>query len=189
MTDLKQFTGVDESFFDLDRENHLARIHLSFDTPDDLFERNVKAKLPLLSGDFMDWILRALDYVPGDFRLDIRVHFDDMAGFSESELAEICKKNLLLETKTRLRKIKRQNRLALLLCAVGLVFILAYILLGALWKSESTARQVLDFVLEIAATVPFWGAADIFFIDGAERRQNAVRFTRKFGGISFGEKE
>jgi len=84
-------------------------------------------------------------------------------------MEDICRKNILLETKTRNRIAHDHNRLALNLCLTGVIFILLSIWINSIWKEESILRDIVAYVLDIAATVPFWAAIEIYFIDNSER--------------------
>ena len=108
-----------------------------------------------------------------------------MEGYSEECLEEIFRKNIMLALQIRLQKARRQNRLALILCVVGLVFILLSSWLRRLWMEEGTVRDIVFFILNIIATVPFWGAMDIFLVDGSERRKTAADISKRFDSISF----
>jgi len=46
-------------------------------------------------------------------------------------------------------------------------------------------KEVIMFFLEILATVPFWGAADIFFVANNENRQALKGLKKRFQSISF----
>ena len=84
-------------------------------------------------------------------------------------MEDICRKNILLETKTRNRIAYDHNRLALNLCLTCVIFILLSIWINSIWKEESILRDIVAYVLDIAATVPFWAAIEIYFIDNSER--------------------
>lgn len=181
--------GIEKEFFDFDEENRIAHIRLEFERPEKIFDLNAVTKTPMMSDDFIEWITRSFEIVPDDYQLDIRIFFDEMGGHGEEELAEICKKNILLETKTHRRKARRQNLLALSLCALGLVFVLLSIGINLMWKDGGVIKEIIAFVMEIAATVPFWSAADIYFVQGGERRRNVANFINRFHAITFHKKE
>lgn len=181
--------GIESDFFELDTENKIAHIRLDFDTPSEIFDQNAVTKTPVMGEDFLNWTIRSFDSVPNDYKLDIRVYFNNLEEYREDELAEICKKNILLETVIYRRKAGQLNRLALSLCALGLVFVLASIGVNVWWDSDSIAKQIIAFIMEIAATVPFWSAVDIYFVKNGEKRRNAVNFARRFHNITFYKKE
>ena len=185
----KKLLSIHEDFFRLDKEAKLARIDLAFDSSSDIFTPAVQSEIPILSEDFITWLFSAFDYLPDKYRLDITVFFNDMEGFSEESLKEIFRKNIMLALRIHAQKAHRQNRLALTLCVTGLVFILASVLLGQLWTEESTVHDIVLSVLDIVATVPFWGAMEIYLIDGSERRKTAANIRKRFNSISFRRKE
>ena len=181
--------NIDYEFFALDQEKKIARIQLDYGNPDEIIDTAVNTKTPKMSDGFLGRISRSFEYVPDDYQLDIQIFFDDLDGYSEENLADICKKNVLLETKMHRRNAQRQNRLALSLCGLGLILVLASIGINLWWAGDSIAKQIVTFVLEIAATVPFWSAADIYFVQGGERRRNVANFVRRFHSITFHKKE
>ena len=181
----KKLLSIHEDFFRLDKEAKLARIDLAFDSSSDIFTPAVQSEIPILSEDFITWLFSAFDYLPDKYRLDITVFFNDMEGFSEESLKEIFRKNIMLALRIHAQKAHRQNRLALTLCVTGLVFILASVLLGQLWTEESTVHDIVLSVLDIVATVPFWGAMEIYLVEGSERRKITENITKRFRSISF----
>lgn len=187
--DGKALLSIHEDFFVLDKEAKLARIDLAFDSLSDIFSPAVQANIPILNEEFTAWLFSAFDAVPDKYKLDITVSFNDMEGYSEESLKEIFRKNILLALRVRGQKTHRQNRLALTLCILGLVFILATVLLGQVWTEESTVRDIVFFILDIVATVPFWGAMEVYLIDGSERRKTAANIRKRFNSISFRQKE
>ena len=187
--DGKALLSIHEDFFVFDKEAKLARIDLAFDSLSDIFSPAVQANIPILNEEFTAWLFSAFDAVPDKYKLDITVSFNDMEGYSEESLKEIFRKNILLALRVRGQKTHRQNRLALTLCIIGLVFILATVLLGQVWTEESTVRDIVFFILDIVATVPFWGAMEVYLIDGSERRKTAANIRKRFNSISFRQKE
>ena len=77
---------------------------------------------------------------------------------------------------------------ALYLCLTGVVCILLSIWVNNIWKDESTLRDIVVYVLDIAATVPFWAAMEIYFIDNKERRRRLLDLKKRFAGIEFHSK-
>ena len=185
----KAFMSIHEDFFQLDKENKLARIDLAFDRPSDIFTQTVQAGIPVLSREFLAWLMNAFDYIPDRYKLDISVSFSDMEGYSEGRLEEIFRKNLLLELRVLGQKRHRRNRLALILCAIGIAFILLTAWLNRLWTNEGTVKDIVLFTLDVASTVPFWGAMNIYLVEGSEKRKTAANIRKRFNSISFCRKD
>ena len=181
----KALMSIHEDFFDLDKKKKRARIDLAFDRPSDIFSRTVQAGIPVLSREFLAWLMNAFDYIPDRYKLDISVSFSDQEGYSEERLEEIFRKNILLELRILGQKARRRNRLVLILCLTGLLFILLTTWLARLWTDEGTGRDIVFFILDIVATVPFWGAMDIYLVEGSEKRRTAANIRKRFNSISF----
>ena len=184
----KAFMSIHDDFFQLDKQKKLARIDLEFHAPSEIFSSTVQAGIPVLSGDFLTRLYNAFDFIPDRYKLDISVLFSDLEGYSEERLEEIFRKNMMLELRILGQKARRRNRLVLLLCAIGLAFILLTAWLNRLWADEGTVKNIVFFILDIVATVPFWGAMDIYLVEGSERRKTAANIRKRFSSISFHRK-
>ena len=95
----------------------------------------------------------------------------------------------MLVLRIQSQKARRRNRLVLILCAIGLVFVLLSVWLDRLWTNEGTVKNIIFFILNIVATVPFWGAMDIYLVKGSEKRKTAANIRKRFNSISFQRKE
>ena len=183
--DKKECRDLEKEFFDLDDENKIVHLQRNFERPSEIFDLNAFTKTPVMNHEFIEWLTSLFDYVPKKYKLDITVYFDDLEEFNENELGEICRQNILLEMKIQNRKAVRQNKLALGLCGIGILMILIYFSLDFMWGSEGAVKTIIMFVLEILATVPFWGAADIFFVGNGEQRETVRGFKKRFHTITF----
>ena len=181
----KEFMSIHEDFFSLDKQEKRARIDLAYPSPSEIISQTVRTGTPLLSEEFLSRLLAAYDDIPDRYKLDISVTFNDLEEYSEEQLKEIFRKNMLLNLRILNQKARRQNRLVLVLCAIGLVFILLSVWLDRLWTEESTFRNIAFFFMDIVATVPFWGAMDIYLVEGSKRRKNVANIRKRFNSISF----
>ena len=184
----KQYLNIEDEFFELDHEQKTAMIRMEYEKPGDIIEPSAATKTPRLSDDFIEDLINTFDYLPLKYKLHIQVAFDDLDGYSEEQMEDICQKNLMLETKTRYREARGHNRLAIYLCLAGIVCILLSIWVNNIWTEESTLREIVVYVLDIAATVPFWAAMEIYFIDNSERRRKLLNLKKRFAGIEFHRK-
>ena len=186
---IKDYNSIEEAFFELDHENKTAFVRMEYEKPGDILEEGMKTRMPRMSMSFFEMVISLFDYIPDKYKLNIQVAFDDPEGYTGEQLEQICRRNVEMELKTSRRVASRRNRLALLLCGTGLGFILLSILISNLWQDGSTAKDIVAFVLDIAATVPFWGAMEIFFIDSRERRKKITNIRKRFHGITFSRKD
>ena len=144
----KTFLSIHEDFFELDQKEKRARLELAFDSPSDIFAQTVHAGIPVLSGEFLALLMDSFDYIPDRYKLDISVSFNDLGEYSEERLEEIFRKNLMLELRILGQKMRRRNRLVLVLCATGLAFVLLNVWLGRLWTDEGTVKDIVFFILD-----------------------------------------
>ena len=184
----KEFLSIYGDFFRLDKQEKTARIDLEFRAPSEIFSSTVQTGIPLMSEEFLTWLYNAFDFIPDRYKLDISVFFTDMEGYSETSLEEIFRKNMMLALRILSQKAHRRNRLVLILCMIGLVFILLSTWLNRLWVNEGTVKDIVFFIMDIVATVPFWGALDIYLVEGSERRKTAANIRKRFNSISFHRK-
>ena len=185
----KALMSIHDDFFRLDKEKKLARIDLDFHAPSEIFSSTVQAGTPMMSEEFLTWLFNTFDFIPDRYKLDISVYFSDLEGYSEERLEEIFRKNILLSLRILGQKARRRNRLVLILCMTGLVFILLTAWLNRLWTNEGTVKDIAFFILDIVATVPFWGAMDIYLVEGSERRRTVANIRKRFNSISFHRKD
>lgn len=180
---------IEEEFFELDHERKTALLRFEYERPEDIFDSGAVRNIPMVSRDFLDKLIGAFDCIPSKYKLDIRIVFDDMQGYSEEQLMEIFQKNILLGVKIAFRVTRRQNRLALALFMTGVFFVLLSIWFNHTFTDDGVFREIVSYILDIAATVPFWGAMEVFFIDNREKKQTAVNIARRFHGITFEQKD
>ena len=177
--------SIHEDFFELDKQERRARIDLEYQSPSEVFSPVVQAGITVMSEEFFAQLFNAFDLVPDRYKLDISVSFSDMEGYSEESLEGIFRKNLMLTLRILSQKTRRRNRLVLILCGVGLAFVLLTTWLNRLWTDGGTGKDIVFFLLNIVATVPFWGAMDIYLVKGGQRRRTAANIRKRFNSISF----
>ena len=183
------FLSIHDDFFQLDKQNKQARIDLEFHAPSEIFSSAVRAGVPMMSEEFLARLIDSFDYIPDKYKLNICVSFSDMEGTNEDRLDEIFRKNLMLVLRILSQKTRRRNRRVLILCTIGFVFILLTAWLNRLWTEEGTVKEIVFFMLDIVATVPFWGAVNIYLVEGSERRRTAANIRKRFNSISFRRKD
>ena len=181
----KVIQSIEADFFEMDEENKSACLHMAYERPSEIMEPNVATKTPMMTDDFVEWIVSALAMAPEKSKVSIDVAFDDLDGWSEAELADVCRKNLYLRTKARARVAKKHNMLALSMCLTGIAFIILLIFLGRTLSEESALNEFLLYALDIVATVPFWCAMEIHFIDNKENRRVVFNVLKRFGAVTF----
>lgn len=185
----KNYLSIEKEFFEMDEENKTALIRMEFQSPDEIIKSGTISKTPMMTDEFLDDVVGMFDLVPDTYHLDLRMVFDEMGGYTKEQMTQIFDKNILLITKSRNRIAHRHNMLALYMFGIGVLLILLFVWLSNIWTKESQARTIAEFILEIVATVPFWAAMEIYFIDNSERRRTLMNLKRRFHRIKFVTKD
>lgn len=180
---------IEEEFFPLDRQTRAATFRLTYKSPDEIVDPNHATTQPMLTQDFLLTMEEAFDLIPEKYKVKIDVAFDDLAGWDPAELSDICRCNLLLRTKMYYQKARSHNLLAGCMCIVSLFFIILSALLSRVWNDGGFLNSVVFFFLDIVATVPFWCATEIYFVDNKEHRRRAAGLVRRYEMTVFHQKE
>lgn len=184
---LKNMTSIEDEFFEIDKQNNLADIVLNFEKPSDIFDINYGSKLPVLSDDFLDWINSAFRIIPHKYKIRLEVCFEDMEGYDAAELEVIFAKNILLEYRSQVSARKKEKHLAWSLIGAGTLLLLATIFLSVFWTNDGIYREIIMYVLDIAATVSYWEALTILIVKRKEDFGNRKDLISRFAAISFHE--
>lgn len=185
----KNYLSIEKEFFEMDDENKTALIRMEFQSPDEIIKSGTISKTPMMTDEFLDDVVGMFDLVPDTYHLDLRMVFDEMGGYTKEQMTQIFDKNIMLITKSHHRVAYRHNMLALTMVGIGILLILLFVWISKIWTEESEARSIAEFILEIVATVPFWAAMEIYFIDNSERRRTLMNLKRRFHRIEFVTKD
>lgn len=188
MMDGKRFKNIEKEFFEIDEESKIAYMHLSFSSPKELFDSNALTKKPMLNDEFMDWLKTSFEYAPRRCKIELTISFNEMDGYSEDSLQDIFMDNLMLEGKKNLNVTIRKNKIAFGLVGLGLFLLVGMIIMLSLWKEGGVAKEIISYVLDIAATVTFWEALNILIVENKEKRDIRKSLSKKFSKVSFVKK-
>ena len=186
---IKSIENIENEFFELDHDNKIANMYLSFNKPSDIFDNNAITKTKVLSDDFIEWIKCSLMYAPRKYKINLHVEFDDMEEYSSEELKDIFIKNTMLEAKRSFHSTITMNKIAISLIIIGIILFGIMLSVNLLWKSESVAKQIISYVMDIGTTVTFWEALTILIVQNKERGDLTKDLLRKFGKIEFMKKD
>ena len=186
---LKQAKDIEKEFFDFDQDEPVVHLQMEFQNPGEIFDQSIKTNVPRMNDDFIDRVIGMFELIPQKYKLDFRIVFDDLEEYDEDQLAEISKKNILLAKEIMEQRVRRDNSLAISLCVTGLLFMLVSIYAGRFWTDGGAAGEIVSFILDILATVPFWGAMEVFLIDNRRRRRTTADLAKRFCAITFYKKQ
>lgn len=182
---LRDYEHIENEFFGID--GGTAKVRLHFEKPDEVFDANCLSKTPVLNDDFDEWLQSAFEMVPSKYKLALEISFDDMDGYTQEQLSEIFRKNLLLSARTIGQSVRKRDRLAVGLISAGLIAFIVMMLISRLWEAESLWHEVFFYFLDIATTVLFWEAAGILLVENREHRIKAKAYRERFASIRFCE--
>lgn len=184
----KTLRDIESEFFELDHEKKLVFMRLEFAKSSDIMDTNAITKIPVLSDDFIEWIIAAFQYAPRGYRIDLDISFDDLEGYQEDDLKDVFFKNMLLEAKRHMKDTLKKNHIAFGLIAIGSILLISMILLLGLWQDGGIAKEIISYIFDIATTVTFWEAMTILIVETKQKRDLCFDFIHRFGGIAFHKK-
>ncbi len=184
----KELDTIEEEFVKIDKETNTACIQLEFEKPGDLFADSINAKIPMMTDEFLNMIVESVLQISDKYKVRFDVSFDDMEEWDEDSLAENFRKNILLMMKITHTEEEENNRLAAIMALTGIAFILILQFVNRTWSDGSYLCDLVSYMLDIVATVPFWGAMDIYFIGNRERREKVANVSKRFDSITFHKK-
>ena len=183
-----EIKNINKEFFDVDEEKKEVSVVLEYEKPSDIFDQKAITKIPMLSDDFVSWLQESFEYAPRDHKINLDIAFDDMDGYSEEELQNILKKNLLLEAHRMLKATSLKNRIAFILVGIGIVAFIAMLIITNLWIDDSVAKQIFSYISDIAVTVTFWEAMTILIVENAEKTNYYNNLRKGYNRITFHKK-
>ena len=182
---MKASSRIEEKFFQIDPETNTAYVKLSYHSPDDIIDSSFAAAIPILRESFFEQISRIFSIVPEEYSVELLVSFEDFGKYTIASLREIWDLNFQLEFESLKKTGKAENKLALWLCFVGILFVIGYFLLITCWIGGGEVKEVIAFLLEIMATVPFWCAMEIYFVNNSEEKEKKDSLEKRFRSVSF----
>ena len=185
----RRMKSIEEDFYEIDREGKTAVFRMEYERVSDIIDPNIRTAIPTVTDDFSDAFLGAFAMIPDQYGVRYDIAFGDMEGWTGEALSEVCLKNILLRTKAFHQNTKEHNRLACGMCVTGIAFIILLIMIGRIWSGEGFLREFVLFALDIVATVPFWCAMEICFIDNKENRKRILNMTKRFTSLTVRPKE
>ncbi len=185
LKEINEYKEIENEFFELDKANKIALIKLHFNKPSEVFDTNALTKTPVLSDDFMDWILSSFKYAPKNYKLHLDVSFEDYEEYDEKKLEEIFVKNLILEVKKQNREFSLKKKIAISLLITGVLLLISMIILLNVLKEDNLLKQVFQYVFDIGTTVVIWEALTILLVENSESKSKRAALIKKFSKITF----
>ena len=173
----RDIENIDVQFFEIDQKNKIAKVHLKFDDPDEIFDGNYQSQIPILNDDFMNRIRSCFDLVSSKYKIDLTIEFSDLKGYDTDTLYSLLDQNISLRLNVHTQAQKRENRLAITLLIIGTISFLAMLLIEHLWEGESIWKSFFAYFSDIVTMVTLWEAVTIIVVNQQESRtyRNSLR--------------
>ena len=166
----RELEQVAQSFFETDEEKKIARMVLRYEKAEDLFDPACCLLKPIVSREVLAHIGSMFGLVPNDYRVDLTLRFDDLCGYSESQLVEIIRKNFALEMRGSRTQNKSRRNLAFSFIGIGVLFFLIMIIIKRFWVADTVWNDLVFYFFDILTTVAFYQAATILVVEHREKK-------------------
>lgn len=180
---IRELKGLEQRFFEPDKENNLTTVYLQYEKASELFDPKYKAKMPIITLDLMEKIKKAFKLIPYHHKLILDIEIKNAEGYTEDELLTIIEENILLEYKTGRRETSRKDNLALGLITVGILSFIIMMVIGKLIPDGGLIHDIFFYISDIAATVTIWEALYILLVEDHEHRFYKRGLLRRFKEI------
>jgi len=185
MNVIEELKGLENHFFQLDKEGGVATIQLRFDKASELMDSHYLSKEPVMNEDFLNRIRTAFELIPPSYQLDLDVRIWDFETYTEAKLQQLFHDNILLEYKAKRRLARAKNNLAFCLIGAGILFFVMMVAAGRVWPEGGLVHDIFFYISDIAATVTIWEALGILLVEGRENRIYRRSLISRFHAISF----
>jgi len=186
---VKEFKNIEEEFFELDHDNKIAYLKLEFNKVSEIFDVNAITKKPVLNDEFIDWVKSSFKYAPRKYKINLKVEFDDLEGYSEEDLNKIFMSNIMLEAKRIYNDTLDKNKIAFSLIGLGIVFFIIMLLVTNLWENGGIIKDIIKYIMDIGTTVTIWEAMSILIVENKENRNVNSNLIKRYDSISFIKKK
>ena len=152
---LEEWDSIERKFFKIDEEEKTAKIVMQYDSAEDWIDSTCLTDTPLISTEVLDQIRSVFGLAPRKYKVDLTLQFNDFGPYTETQMADILKKNLIIELKGKVNETRQRDRTAVCFIVAGLLSFLFMFLEAVtilfLEKKEKLAefRNLLDSVSAI----------------------------------------
>ncbi|MBR0352101.1 MAG: hypothetical protein IJH53_02750 [Oscillospiraceae bacterium] len=166
----RELEQVAQSFFETDEEKKIAKMVLKYEKTEDLFDPACCLLKPIVSREVLAHIGSMFGLVPNDYKVDLTLRFNDLCGYSESQLVEIIRKNFALEMRGSRTQNKSRRNLAFSFIGIGVLFFLIMIIIKRFWVADTVWNDLVFYFFDILTTVAFYQAATILVVEHREKK-------------------
>lgn len=182
---LKEWERIDDTFFEIDEKEKIAKIVLKYEKPEDILDRTCVSEIPLLRLETLGYFRNIFGKVSPKYKVDLTLRFDDFSDYTEEQLIDILKKNLAIELKSRMSASRSRDKLAYSFIAAGVLSFLLMFLVRCVWNSETVWNELFFYLFDIITTVSLYQAVTILGLERKEKLAVVKKLHDSFSAIHF----
>ena len=182
---LKEWERIDDTFFEIDEEEKIAKIVLKYEKPEDILDRTCVSETPLLRLETLEYFRYIFGKVSPKYKVDLTLRFDDFSDYTEEQLVDILKKNMAIELKSRMSASRSRDKLAYGFIAAGVLSFLLMFLVRCVWNSETVWNELFFYLFDIITTVSLYQAVTILGLERKEKLAVVKNLHDSFSAIHF----
>ena len=182
---LKEWERIDDTFFEIDEKEKIAKIVLKYEKPEDILDRTCVSEIPLLRLETLGYFRNIFGKVSPKYKVDLTLHFDDFSDYTEEQLVDILKKNMAIELKSRMSASRSRDKLAYGFIAAGVLSFLLMFLVRCVWNSETVWNELFFYLFDIITTVSLYQAVTILGLERKEKLAVVKNLHDSFSAIHF----
>lgn len=182
---LKEWERIDDTFFEIDEKEKIAKIVLKYEKPEDILDRTCVSEIPLLRLETLGYFRNIFGKVSPKYKVDLTLRFDDFSDYTEEQLVDILKKNMAIELKSRMSASRSRDKLAYGFIAAGVLSFLLMFLVRCVWNSEIVWNELFFYLFDIITTVSLYQAVTILGLERKEKLAVVKNLHDSFSAIHF----
>ena len=182
---LKEWERIDDTFFEIDEKEKIAKIVLKYEKPEDILDRTCVSEIPLLRLETLGYFRNIFGKVSPKYKVDLTLRFDDFSDYTEEQLVDILKKNMAIELKSRMSASRSRDKLAYGFIAAGVLSFLLMFLVRCVWNSETVWNELFFYLFDIITTVSLYQAVTILGLERKEKLAVVKNLHDSFSAIHF----
>ena len=177
--------------FDVDEENKIVQLNLTFDTADELLEKNIDSKVPTFDRGKFEEITDTISDFPFDYKTDLNIKINDYQDYDSKELVDSLNDAVELNQYSG-NKEHRKKWIQITFLLIAGIMILNIMAKGFLdnWLGlEETTASVFREVFDITSWVFIWQAVSLMFLSPTITRRISMTLARRLNKVSLRDKD
>ena len=178
---LEEWDSIEREFFKIDEEEKTAKIVMQYDSAEDWIDSTCLTDTPLISTEVLDQIRPVFSLAPPKYKVDLTLQFNDFGPYTETQMADILKKNLIIELKGKVNETRQRDRTAVYFIIAGLLSFLFMFLMRSTLAGDTMWDEFFFYLFDIITTVSLYEAVTILFL---EKKEKLAEFRNLLDSVS-----